>query len=217
MRTLLAVVAFTANILLFQDSALEMFYNPAGRQVEAATAAMRPGELRTIPVVQPFPAGGYVGIHYWFEDSARARFTENQAAAAKGPFTLHIRNNVDEGFLTVWWITAAIGTQLTPVQGRYNGYRVAGRAEYVVPGHVHFTHPDCAGRLIVVFSRSQTEQAADAAHAVRRLETFLSRTTPDGRPQLVRERDSSTPGQVGTYVVNRRGFPVAAEIPLCSK
>jgi hypothetical protein len=69
-------------------------------------------------------------------------------------------------------------------------------------------------RFIVVFGRSQTEQAGSADGAKERLRDLTSRVGQDGLPQIIRESDVTTLGEFGTYVVNREGMPLAAEIVL---
>jgi hypothetical protein len=211
MRVLLALALVGSLQAQGALSPIDMFYDPAGAGAQSTGQLPEGNRLRAIPVVRPFPPYGNVGIHYWFENDAGARLTEAQAAAAHVALTLHVRSNTD-GFLTVWLIKPAVGTQLTPAEDR--GYPLAVDTEYVVPGHVEFGSGDSAGRLILLYSRSQTEVAKDPAHAGQRLQTFSSRTAPDGLPQLVRGTDSGTPGQVGTYVVNRRGSPIGAEVSL---
>ena len=210
MKMLLALALVGTLQAQAAPSPVDMFYNPAGGPTQPVGQLAEANRLRVIAVVHPFPPYGNVGIHYWFEDDGGARLTEAQAATLQVPLTLHVRSNTD-GFLTVWLTGTGSGTQLTPAQER--GHPLAVGAEYVVPDRIQFGGGDSAVRLILLFSRSQTEQAKDPAHASQRLQTFTGRMAPDGLPQLVRG-ESGTPGQVGTYVVNRRGSPIGAEISL---
>ena len=52
------------------------------------------------------------------------------------------------------------------------------------------------------------------ASAQRRLADLSARTGPDGARLIVRESDDVTPGEIGTYIVNRRGMPLATQIVL---
>ncbi len=151
-----------------------------------------------------------VGIRFWFEDARAIPFTANQAADIGGRFTLHIRNNVGHGFLTVWSIGEKGGVEMTPREGRYAGFMM-GKQEYVVPGEFQFKTGATAKRVIIVFSRSQTEQASDPASAEERLAEILRWTGRNGR-QVISESDESTPEQVGRYVLNQDGAAVATEI-----
>jgi hypothetical protein len=60
--------------------------------------------------------------------------------------------------------------------------------------------------LVLVWAPSQTEVAHTAARARESVKEM-----PAGM-MIVREIDESTPGQVGTYVVNRADAGVVAEI-----
>ena len=149
------------------------------------------------------------------DTSSGERLTEEQAAASQGAYSLHVRTNA-EGFLSVWLSGETEPRQLTPGYGGYNGHMLPSGSDYTVPGLLRFGQ-NPAARLIVVFSRSQTEQPAHGQGAITRLQTISNRTAQDGLPQIVRDSDRRSPGQVGTYVVNRRGGPVVAEISLRSR
>jgi hypothetical protein len=161
---------------------------------------------------RPFPARGHVGIHYWFEDENAHVFSENQASNGRGILTLHIRNNVGGGFLTVWSVDGE-GVELTPREGAWAGYRMTAEP-FVVPAKLQSVPGEQQLRFIVVFGRSQTEMAGTAASARRRLIDLSSRVGRDGTSQIIRETDDATPRAIGTYVVNREGMPVAAEVTL---
>jgi hypothetical protein len=88
--------------------------------------------------------------------------------------------------------------------------------EFVVPDHVQFDSGDGDRRLILVFARSQSEVAGSAPHARQRLEQITGRTGPGG-PDVIRESDEATAGQIGTYLVSQSGGQVATEIVLRRK
>ena len=79
-------------------------------------------------------------------------------------------------------------------------------AVYDVPGTFTFSSHESATRVIIVWARSQTEIAGNAADAQQRLIDM-----PAWMP-IVREIDDTTPGEIGTYVMNRTNAGVAAEI-----
>ena len=86
------------------------------------------------------------------------------------------------------------------------------RRDYVVPGTIAVPAAGSDTRLLILFARSQTEQvpaAADAREEIRRLSVAAAR---DGALAIVQETDTSTPGQVGTYLVHREGAQPGAEI-----
>ena len=151
----------------------------------------------------------HCGIHYWLEAEDGTRLTEGTAAARQGRFTVHIRNNTCAGYLTVW--NVSIGRELTPRDervsggGRWSGYPMSDRA-YVVPGTFEFLDGQGATHLVIVWARSQTEVAHTASDALARVKDM-----PRWMP-IVREVEESTPGQIGTYVMNRRDAGVVTEI-----
>jgi hypothetical protein len=208
MNVLLTLVLVAGLQAQGARSPIDMFYDPDGTAVARPAQVVEGRGLRTVPDLLPFPRYGSVGLHYWFENDAGERLIDVQAAASHAGLTLHVRGNTG-GFLTVWSLDATSGAQMA-------GARLAPGTELVVPGRVEFRGGDATRRLILLFSRSETEQATEPANASRRFLTF-SRRTADGRPQIVRGIDAETPGQVGMYVVNRVGGPVGAEISLASR
>ena len=176
-----------------QSGAKALFYGPA-----ASTA-------------NPFAA---VGIQYWFENEQRTRFTQASDAGVGAHVRLHVQCNT-EGWLTVWMTDNSPegGIQLTP-ERVWPGYLMEPRRDYVVPGTITVPAAGSDTRVLILFARSQTEQvltAADAREKIRRLSVVVAR---DGALAIVQETDTSTPGQVGTYVVNRPGAQPGVEIKI---
>ena len=196
--------------------AKKMFYDPADVGAsEAPTSTAARTALRAVTYATPFPAYGHVGIHYWFEDGAGARYSERQAAMSTRPLTLHVRSNV-HGFLTIWSLDG-VGAELTPrMDSRWAGHDLSTKT-FVVPGSFTFRPGDQASRLIIVFARSQTEVPSTPPGAAERLSDLGSRAGSDGWPQIISESDDNTPGEIGVYVVNRVGMPVAAQVNLRSR
>lgn len=176
-----------------QTGAKALFYGPA------ATTA------------NPFAP---VGIQYWFENEQGTRFTQAHDAGVGAHLRLHVQCNT-EGWLTVWMTDNSQqgGIQLTP-ERQYAGYLLEPRRDYVVPGTITVPAAGSDTRVLILFARSQTEQvdtAADAREKIRRLSVVVAR---DGALAIVQETDTSTPGQVGTYVVNRPGAQPGVEIKI---
>jgi hypothetical protein len=209
----LALVLSLGVFVTGQTGAKTMFYDPGDNRA-AAVKASAAGQARLRPILyaQPFPAYGHVGIHYWFEDGSGRIFSESKAPDVQGPFTLHIRNNVGGGFLTVWSMNGE-GAEVTPREGLWAGYRMTAET-FVVPTKLQSLGAEQNLRLIIVFARSQTEMAGSVESARNRLLDLGSRVGRDRLPQIIRETDDTTPGEIGTYVVNREGMPVAAELSL---
>lgn len=219
MGRFLIVLALLVDVPSLQTpDAKAMFYDPAAAQ---PTPAAEPGQRRKpIKWASPFPRSGFVGIHYWFEDANGEPFSQERAAGVTGSLTLHLRSNVG-GFVSVWrmdGVNSTEGSQLlyTPLQSEES--RVRGEVqESAVRGEVQFTPGESPKSLIIVFGRSETEQASSPASARRRLQQLSARADPDGARWIVGESDDVTPGEIGTYIVNRRGMPLATEIVLRSK
>lgn len=192
-----------------------MFYDPASGQ---QTSPAEPGQRwKPIKYADPFPQLGFVGIHYWFEDPNGTVFSEERAATVSGPLTLHVRANAT-GFLTAWvmdGIQSIDGAQLLSTEMLGEEYRARGKGD--ASADVQFLSGASPKTVIFVFARSNTEQANSPASARSRLHHLSARTGPGGAAEIVRESDGGTPGEVGTYVVNRRGMPLATEIILRSK
>jgi hypothetical protein len=185
-------------------AAKDMFYDPGDLGLLPITEA-RPS-LRPIRYTDAFLR---CGIHYWLEAEDGTRVTERTAMGMPGRFTLHIRNNIGGGFLTVWDVTQE--RELTPRDdrvgggGRWSGHLMSD-AVYRVPGAFEFSKGESATHLVVVWARSQSEVAHSAERARARVKEMPAWM------RIVREVDESTPGEVGTYVVNRRDGGLVAQI-----
>lgn len=208
---LLAVWLMSAGAVVAQAGAKAMFYT--NRFPVAASDGQQGSDIGPRPLVafSEFNPQGPVGIHYWFEDARGTRVTERQAAAAGGHFTPHVRGSVG-AFLTVWLQDREGGRQLTPMTGPYPGVTIQ-VAPYAVPGDVEVGDDAPGRRIILIYSRSQTEQSSTVAHAGVRFTVITASGDADG-PYVLREDEDEVSGELGTYVVNRRGGPVAAAISL---
>ena len=151
----------------------------------------------------------HCGIHYWLEAEDGTRLTEGTAAARQGRFTVHIRENACAGYLTVWNVSN--GRELTPRDervsggGRWSGYLMSDRA-YVVPGSFEFSEGGGPTHLVIVWARSQTEVAHTAPDALARVKDMPRWMS------IVRQVDESTPGEIGTYVMNRVNAGLVTEL-----
>jgi hypothetical protein len=185
-----------------------MFYDPGDLGLLHVTKPRT--RLRPIRFARPFY---HCGIHYWLHTEGGTPITENRARSMPGKFTLHLRNNIAGGFLTVWELTE--GRELTPKDDRWSG---GGRWSGIVMTDEVYTVPDvfefsadAAKHVVIVWARSQTEVAHSAARARATVKEM-----PAWMP-MVSELDESTQGEVGTYVVNRRDAGVVAEIIFWSR
>jgi hypothetical protein len=177
-----------------QNGAKALFHGPAGSSTNPS---------------------GPVGIQYWFENEQGTRFAQARDASVGARVRMHIQSNT-EGFLTVWMTDRSqeAGIQLTRSENQWTGHRMEPRGDYVVPGEITVPAAGSNTRVLILFARSQTEQvrtAADAREKIRRLSAAVAR---DGGLAIVQETDTSTPGQVGTYVVHREGAQPGVEIEI---
>jgi hypothetical protein len=207
-KSMRTVVALSLSVgVWFQPvpAAKAMFYDPGGRG--DLRPVVQTSRLRPIDFAQPF---FHCGIHYWLETAAGVPVTERAARGMPGRFSLHLRNNIGGGFLTVWDVSGE-GRELTPKDarssggGKWSGYRMSD-AVYVVPGTFEFTNGDSPTHLVIVWARSQSEVAHTAARARERVTDM-----PAWMP-IVRESEETIRGEIGTYVVNRTDAGVVAEI-----
>ena len=171
-----------------------------------------------------FEAGStrFVGVQYWFEDSRGQKFADPDAAGVGSTIALHVRSNVG-AFLTVWMRDATHDSvELTSrtdagPDGRWPGQRVAAGEVFIAPEFVVAGPSQGAPRIAIFLGRSQTEQVASFSDAVEKLARIAARKAADGESVIVREVDRTTPGRVGTYVVQRTGGQTGGEIVLQAK
>jgi hypothetical protein len=188
--------------------AKDFFYDPANGQRFDPVVVNQPPHLREIK--KPDTAPQFVGIHYWFEDRMGRPVTADQAAVARGTFTLHIRGNVS-GFLSMW-SAAGSRVRLTAEKEGPAYRQIVSEQEYGVAGDFEFTSSAAPASLFVLFSRSETEQVYSAADAANKLDSIVRRDGRNGRPQLVHTTERTIADQIGTYIVNQEGGPVVGEI-----
>ena len=150
-----------------------------------------------------------IGVRYWFQNDAGTPFTDTHVARTPGHYTLHIRANAG-AFISVW--DMSLGIELMSRQALSGGRALDRGVDLVVPDVFELAADAPTRRLIIVWGRSQTEQAGRPAGAEARLRDLTTRVGRDGAPQIVRESDEATPGQIGTYVINREGMPLATEL-----
>ena len=134
---------------------------------------------------------------------------------------MHLRGNT-EAFLTVWMSDSTHKSlELTTrsvagPEGRWTGYRLDRDLDYVVNGDFEVAPVERPTRIIFLLARSQTEQVDSFSACQGKLQRIASRTALDGGSVLVREVDRATPGQVGTYIVNRGGGQTGEEFAIAS-
>lgn len=201
-----------------QVGAKALFYDPADGQ-----ASLPPASPSLVTALTPVQTTGtaFVGVHYWFENDRGVKFADPASAGLGARVRMHLRGNTT-AFLTVWMSDATHESlELTTrshagPEGRWTGYRLDRDRDYVVDRDFEVGPADRATRIIFLLARSQTEQVDTFSACQEKLQRIASRTASDGGPVLVREVDRATPGQIGTYVVNRSGGQAGEEFAIAS-
>jgi hypothetical protein len=195
-----------------------LFYDPAAGQ--ASLPAASPPPASGLTPVQTFGVA-FVGVHYWFEDDRGVKYADPASAGLGARVRMHFRGNT-KAFLTVWMSDSTHKSlQLTTrsasaPEGLMSAYRLERDFHYVVARDFEVAPLERATRIIFLMSRSETEQVDSFSACQEKLQRVASRTASDGGSVLVREVDRATPGQVGTYVVNRSGAQAGEEFALAS-
>jgi hypothetical protein len=193
-----------------------LFYDSVTGQATPAS----PSPVTGLTPVQTLGTA-FVGVHYWFENDHGVKFADPANAGLGARLRMHLRGNTS-AFLTVWMSNSTHKSlELTTrsdagPNGRWTGYLLARDLDYVVNGDFEVAPAERATRIIFLLARSQTEQVDSFSGCQEKLQRIASRTASDGEPALVREVDRATPGQLGTYVVNRSGAQAGDEFAIAT-
>jgi hypothetical protein len=198
-----------------------MFYDPATGMVQPTTSKQETnptnGMMRVRQVApQAADTIRYVGIHYWLELEGQGPVSDARAFKTGERVRLHVRSNVD-GYLQLWALEpTGEGKALFPQEGAVDGF-VKADSEYVTPGFIRFAPPAQQERLLVFFTRKKGETPTKLQQSSRGQTSEVAAAqamAAQGARSLTFETDERTPGQVGTYVVNKEGGPIAREVVL---
>ena len=211
---LFALSAGVAAAAQTSAGAKALFYDPAsGTAIPSspksttATSAQVPVKKAAAPA-----AAKFVGLHYWIELDGKGPVSDSFTFHTGDRIRVHVRSNVD-GYLSLWALEPnGEGKLLIPTAGK--DAKVGADTDYVTPDFIKFAEPVQDERLLVFFSRSQTELPPTSKGAAAATERIDSAKGASGAKSLVLETDDKDQGQIGTYVVNQDGGPVAKEITL---
>lgn len=158
----------------------------------------------------PPPAVKLPGVHYWLDLDELGAVSEHHTFTTGDRIRLHVRTNVD-GYLIVWALSEQTGPAvLLPSTGETSGIAVTAGMPYVSPP-IRFRPPARDEQLLLFFARQRSQlPSAETIEGNAAAAAFRGA----GARDLVVETDDATEGQIGTYVVNRRGGPVLQEIRL---
>jgi hypothetical protein len=197
-----------------ESGAKALFYDPGtGTILKSSEKQKDPhtGVIKVKPVQSSLVK--FVGLHYWIELDGGGPVTADRIFHTGDSIRLHVRSNVD-GYLSLWSLdSSGRGSMLFPASGQGQENLVKADQEYVTPGKIRFSPPVEDERLLVFFSRKKadiptpTGTQADA-------DTVAKSLGPAGSKALVFETEKKNAAEVGNYVVNKNGGPVAREIRL---
>jgi hypothetical protein len=215
---LVVAAPMVARGVALHPGAKALFYDPATGQASLSSAS--PSLVTGLTPVQSLGTT-FVGVHYWFENDRGVKFADPASAGLGAKVRMHLRGNTP-AFLTVWMSDSTHKSlELTTrsaagPEGQWTGYGLDRDLDYVVTGDFEVAPVERATRIIFLLARSQTEQVDSFSACQEKLQRIANRTVSDGGSVLVREVDRATPGQVGTYVVNRSGGQAGEEFTIAS-
>jgi hypothetical protein len=203
-----------------------LFYNP-----QSASAAAPPGTPRPAPgttaaprsrkpsspgrPVSPTPSAAThpIGVRYWIEHLGVGPVTEATTFRTGDRIRLHAQTNAP-GYLTLWSVDRQGRSQLLLPPARHEGSDGAGANPTYDSPVLTFTAPAADERLVLSFSRTKPGVDAQAPTAGARALSLSRAPTPSGARALAVEVETANQSEVGTYVVNKDGGAVVAEIRL---
>lgn len=189
---------------LFYDPVTGATLKPSEKQKDPRTGMIKVKQTEGAPVK-------YVGIHYWIELEGVGPVTADRVFHTGERIKLHVRSNVD-GYLSLWALDpSGQGKLLFPTSGQKNFVRAD--TPYVTPGFIVFKPPVQDERLLIFFSRSEKDLPAPSA-ASTGAEMIARTLGPTGARALVFETEEKNAEELGEYVVNKEGGPVAKEVRL---
>jgi hypothetical protein len=189
------------------SGARSMFNNPLTGTVRATTEPAGPTGPATLPP-KPAPVR-VVGIHFWLDLDGIGPVLDRRVFQTGERIRLNVRSNCD-GYLAIWTLGADGRTALlVPSDGRV-GVPLKQGAPFV-SAPMRFSDPAGDERLMLFFASrraslpsTETMTSDDARAALFGV----------GARDLAVEVEAQTPGEIGTYVVNRAGGPVFRDLLL---
>lgn len=229
----LTITLAVAGMLRADDApvgAKELFFDPQ-RSVSEASMASRPAKITDDDgrrIAQLSPDAPVLGLSYWIELIANAgkrgaHVTDERTFRSGERIRLHFRGNADGRIVIVQLGTSGVSSVLFPDAGKGLAQnRIRANGDHVLPSDEHwFRFDEKAGteRLLVLFARNQneldrvfpTQPVMDAAATAMLLRTVQQSR---GGKDLLIERETREPSEIGDYAVNVAGKPIALEIAL---
>ncbi len=158
-----------------------------------------------------------MGLNYWLDLDGVGSVTSDHVFRTGDRIRLRVRSNVD-GYLSLWSLdSSGRGTLLFPKPGSgEESNKVQADTEYVTPGEIRFAPPVEEERLLVFFSRSSADIPSPTGGQTD--STAIAKVLgPTGSKALIFESEKKVASEVGDYIVNKNGGPIATEIRLRHK
>lgn len=216
MLTVLVLTVPAPGLLLAgqkDGGAKALFYDPASGAVIRSNEKrtdQKTGKLKVRAVSAE--KAKYVGLNYWLDLDGVGSVTSDHVFRTGDRIRMRVRSNVD-GYLSLWSLdSSGRGTLLFPKPGSGSN-KVQADTEYVTPGEIRFAPPVEDERLLVFFSRSTADIPSPTGSQTD--STAVAKVLgPAGSKALVFESEKKVASEVGDYVVNKNGGPIAKEIRL---
>ncbi|HEV7764968.1 MAG TPA: DUF4384 domain-containing protein, partial [Thermoanaerobaculia bacterium] len=210
--------------------AKEIFFDPR-RSVSEASSASRPSKVTDDEgrrIAQVSSDVTVLGLSYWIElvtspGKRGIHVTDERTFRSGERIRIHFRGNTDGRIVIVQLGTSGASSVLFPdARKRLGQNHILANHDHVLPSEEHwFRFDDTPGteRLLILFARNQAE--LDRVFPIRPLmdvamTTILLRTVNQskGGKDLLIERETREPSEIGGYAVNVAGKPIALEIAL---
>lgn len=192
-----------------------LFYDPVSGTLLTSGERQKKtskGQVRVRPTA-PTEKIKFPGIHYWIELEGHGAVTDDYIFHTGDRIKLYVRSNTD-GYLSLWTLdSSGRGKRLYPPTTETDtASLLKADVEFSPLGFIRFGPPAEDERLLVFFSRDKQDQPPGQVKTLS--QDFIAKASPKGSKELVFETEKTAPAEVGTYVINRQGGPLAKEILL---
>jgi Domain of unknown function (DUF4384) len=216
-----------------QTGAKEMFFDPQRSLSEASSDSAGPHEIddqgrRLARVNDEQSTQRNLGLSYWIElveapGKRGAQVTDERRFRSGERIRLHFRSNSDGQIVLVQIGSSGTSSILFPdsVKGLPDN-RIRANKDQVLPSQEHwfrFDHNPGTERLLVLFAKNQAdlERTFPIQPVMTTAETLALLRAVDqshGSKDIYIETESHDPAELGKYVVNVAGRPIALHIAL---
>lgn len=214
-----------------QVGAKEMFFDPERNVAEATTTSRSAAKVKDDEgrrIAQLAPESTVLGLSYWIELITKAgkhgvHVTDARTFRSGERIRLHFRGNANGRIVIVQLGTSGSSSVLFPDPDKgLAGNEVRANRDHVLPSAGHwFRFDESAGteKLLVLFARNQEE--LDRAFPTQRVMDRAATLTllraiqrSRGSKDLLIEKETREPSEIGDYAVNVAGQPIALELAL---